>query len=116
MLQLFNSRLFLFTVFLVILNQQVSAQKYHYAFKIDGVDNIATAKEVTDPVRIAFNPGTNPFLVYPAFNEENQLFDFFADVLLSREDLEAVIRQEGIILLSFDRSLNQPESIDPTKR
>lgn len=98
-------RLVLILVFLSGLAGSASVvygqQRYHYRFELQGITDDAGAKTVTDFLRPLFNETESPFAVFPDFNDELDLFDFFADKLVTREQLESTVIPHGIMVTSF---------------
>lgn len=79
------------------------AQNYTYQFKIEGVEDLASAKEVTDQLRSLFNSTENAYQYYPNFNEGNQTFTISSHVAYTQEALDLMLRSENLILQSFIR-------------
>lgn len=89
-------------------------QSYHYQFRLAGVTDLASAKQVTDVLRPVFNTEAAPFAVFPAFNDATDLFDFSSGLLVTQEHLTTVLTPKGLVLSDFsskgpDQSSNSVE-------
>ncbi|MBK8926061.1 MAG: hypothetical protein IPM74_09165 [Crocinitomicaceae bacterium] len=69
-------------------------QDYSYSFKIDGVVDLSTAKEITDPLRELFK-------TYPTFIVDTQKFDFISGYEYTEEDLSSYLIEYGYYLTEF---------------
>jgi len=76
-------------------------QRYHYRFELAGITDGAGAKVVTDILRPVFNNTEAPYAVFPDFNDELDMFDFFSDMLVTREQLEIALAPHNIMVTSF---------------
>lgn len=94
----------LLLAFITCSRETVFGQSYHYQFTLEGVNDPGSAKQVTDPIRLVFNTGENPWKVYPAFNDETDMFDFYADIDVDKTLLEEVLIKEGIVPLDFRKT------------
>jgi hypothetical protein len=79
----------------------IYGQNTHYRFQLQDVNDLASAKMVTDVLRPVFNTQESPFEVFPAFNDASNHFDFYASLTVTQEQLEAVLNANGIALLFF---------------
>jgi hypothetical protein len=79
-------------------------QRNHYRFQLQGVTDAAEAKMVTDILRPVFNTETEPYAVFPAFDDQYDRFDFMADLFVTREQLETVLTAHGIVLTDFSNT------------
>lgn len=90
----------LFTLF-SLFNSTVFGQEYRYQFRLKNVTDLAEAKMVTDILRPVFNTEEAPFTVFPTFNDLTDQFDFVAETVISKEELEAVLITNGLELQNF---------------
>jgi hypothetical protein len=82
----------------------VYGQRYHYRFELQGITDDAGAKTVTDFLRPVFNSTESPFTFFPEFNDELDLFDFFSDILVTKEQLESALIPHNIMVTSFSNT------------
>jgi hypothetical protein len=88
-------------------------QSVHYRFRLQGITDPAGAKMVTDILRPVFNTPEDQDAVFPNFNDELDQFDFFSPVIVSEDQLVAVLAPHGILLTAFS---NANETIKPEER
>ena len=86
---------FLFTGF------SLFGQQRHYHFSVQGVNDLGSAKEITDVLRPVFNTEAEPFAFFPWFDDNRDVFDFGSTVAVTREQLETVLAQKGLVLTSW---------------
>jgi hypothetical protein len=96
--------LVLFTTVIGFGSALYGQQRNHYRFQLQGVTDAAEAKMVTDILRPVFNTEAEPYAVFPAFNDQYDRFDFLADLFVTREQLEAVLTAQGIVLTEFSNT------------
>ena len=84
-------------------------QMYHYEFSVEGITDPASAKELTDVLRLKFNEENNPLEVYPAFDDLADAFDFHSDVLVNRDELEELLERENYVLNGWKLSEKRKE-------
>lgn len=101
-IQKYLKRIILIGSFILVTSATL-AQQYTYQFKIEGVEDLATAKEVTDQLRYMFNSSENAYQYYPNFNEGNHTFTVSSNVAYTQEALDLLMRSENLILQSFMR-------------
>lgn len=98
----FFQRIFLIILLLTGISSGTFAQQnVHYRFRLQGVTDPAGAKMVTDILRPVFNTTEDPFAIFPTFNDELDLFDFFSPIVVSEGQLEAALAPHGILLIAF---------------
>jgi hypothetical protein len=106
--------LLLIALFVTGVSFAASAQQnVHYRFRLQGVTDPAGAKMVTDILRPVFNTPEDQDAVFPNFNDELDQFDFFSPVIVSEDQLEAVLAPHGILLTAFS---NANETTKPEER
>lgn len=74
------------------------AQDYHYKIKIDGVTNLASAKQATSVFRHEFED-------FPIFDDVNDCFDFISSSQVDQNTLEVLLTPYGYTILEFYRIL-----------
>jgi hypothetical protein len=79
-------------------------QRYHYRFELQGITDGPGAKVVTDFLRPVFNNTESPYAVFPDFNDELDIFDFFSDIPVTREQLEIALAPHNIMVTSFSNT------------
>lgn len=90
-------KLLLILIFIFSLSSSFG-QDYSYSFKISGVVDLATAKEITDPLRDLFD-------TYPIFVVETQNFNFISGNEFTEEDLSSFLIEYGYYLTDFSVSV-----------
>lgn len=96
------SRILIIGSFILVTSTSL-AQQYTYQFQLEGVEDLATAKEVTDQLRYMFNSTENAYQYYPNFNEGNHTFTVSSNIAYTQEALDLLMRSENLILQSFMR-------------
>lgn len=79
---------------LLIFSSLVKAQSYEYNFTLQGVDNLGSAKIVTDDLRGIFK-------TYPNFNDSTDSFIFMSEVFINNADFSSIMSSKGYSVLSF---------------
>lgn len=100
-LQILSRTLLIVILFSCLSSVVFAQQTTHYRFRLQGITDPAGAKMVTDILRPVFNTPEDEFAVVLNFNDELDLFDFFAPVVVSEAQLEAVLAPHGILLIAF---------------
>lgn len=77
------------------------AQEYNYRFQLEGIQDPASAKMITDVLRPVFNHPETPFAVFPRFNDETDTFVFRSDIVVTREQLDAALEGNGTSTTAF---------------
>lgn len=87
-----------------------------YTFQVEGVDNIASAKEMTDYIRPLFNTPDRPFDYFPAFNGTTKQFEFKSKVAVTEDELRNVLESQVLNLINFQReAILVPETSNTEK-
>lgn len=84
-------------------------QERHYHFSVQGVTDLGSAKNITDILRPVFNTEAEPFAFFPSFDDNRDAFDFSSSVLVTRDQLQAILEHNGLVLtawISEDYSTN----------
>lgn len=74
------------------------SQDYHYKFSLNGVVDLATAKEITDPLREKFS-------CYPYFDDSTDFFVFNSVNEITLDDLQIYLLPYGYTILFFEMNL-----------
>lgn len=74
------------------------SQDYHYKFSLNGVVDLATAKEITDPLR-------EKFICYPSFNDSSDFFEFNSINEITLNDLQLYLLPYGYTILFFEMNV-----------
>ena len=98
----FGKNVFLIGSFILVTTVSL-AQQYTYQFQIEGVEDLASAKDVTDQLRFMFNTTENAYQYFPYFNEGNHTFTVSSNLAYTQEALDLLMRSENLILQSFLR-------------
>lgn len=80
------------------------SQDYSYKFTIQGVDNLAKAKEIIDPLR-------NLFKCYPVFNDSLDVFEFGSTINVTQSTIMNLLTQNGYVIKKFSKSIRGEEFI-----
>ncbi|MBK9193107.1 MAG: hypothetical protein IPM77_17305 [Crocinitomicaceae bacterium] len=85
-------------VFLILIGSVVIAQEqsFHYKFKLDGVIDLPTAKEIKDPLRAKF-------LCYTVYDDVAQQFDFVSTVNVNENQLQQYLDDYGYVITEFQK-------------
>ncbi len=89
----------------VAFNNKSFAQEYNYTFQVEAVDDIASAKEMTDYIRPLFNSVEKPFGYFPWYNATSKSFVFKSAILVSEAELKNTLQTQGLLLLNFNREI-----------
>lgn len=76
------------------------SQDFNYKFKIQDITNLATAKEITDPLR-------DKFKVYPAFKDSTDTFEFASKEDVKKNDIVILLAQYNYTLIDFKKSIRE---------
>jgi len=71
-------------------------QSFHYKFKLDGVVDLPTAKEIKDPLRAKF-------LCYTVYDDVAQQFDFVSNVNVNQNQLQQYLDDYGYLITEFSK-------------
>ncbi len=90
----------------MLLSYGATAQtaRHHYQFKVEWVNDLAAAKEMTDFIRPVFNTAQEPFGYFPYFNANTGQFDFISAIAVTEDELRNVLDSHSLVLLSFSDS------------
>jgi hypothetical protein len=87
-------RVLFVALFLASFWASAQEQSFHYLFKLQGVTDLPTAKEIKDPLRAKF-------LCYTVFDEETQQFDFVSAVNVDQNQLQQYLDDYGYLITEF---------------
>lgn len=94
-------RIVLIALFFVACPVLYGQQERIYRFKLQGITDGPSAKDVTDIIRPVFNTPEAPFAAFPWFDAARGEFAFTCQLAVSRQELETVLAAHGLVLLEF---------------
>lgn len=92
-------KLLLILVFIFSSIVGFTQSRFHYVIKIEGITNLASAKESMEWLR-------NIFEVYPTFNDTTDCFNFYSSTLIDSTKLSNKGLENGYEVKYFYRAAN----------
>ena len=85
----------------LIFSFECFCQLTKYEIKIDGVNKPELAKQVTDPLRIAFNHYSEPLKFNVRFDDNTDTFEILSTLKVEKEEIVLLLEKHNYSLLSF---------------
>lgn len=84
-------------LFIFLSIKMTSQSDFTYKFKIDGITSLATAKPITDPLRVKFS-------TYPVFNDSLDMFEIHTNLNFTKTEIQNLLSEKGFILNYFSKN------------
>lgn len=92
------------TTTLLFLSLSIFSQETGYRFKLQNVNDLASAKQITDPLRDLFK-------VYPIFVDSLDMFVFTSKVNLTKQEVKTMLDKYNYNISYFNKII-RPEEIN----
>lgn len=92
------------TTTLLFLSLSIFSQETVYRFKLQNVNDLASAKQITDPLRDLFK-------VYPIFVDSLDMFVFTSKINLTKQEVKTMLDKYNYNISYFNKII-RPEEIN----